>query len=143
MAGKRYSINYEDGEVVSVAVDGREYAAADDAADEDDRTELELLLGPRFDAQKGAGGGRSIWRGADAHAHLAIRNHWRAGAGVRWIQRGSGCTVRPGKSVGVVDPGADLGSAGRGLWHGHAAHLEGLWPNSKARVGAQGRVLLS
>lgn len=57
MAGKRYSINYEDGEVVSVAINGREYASVDDVADEDDRTEPELLLGPRFDAQKGAGGG--------------------------------------------------------------------------------------
>ena len=57
MTGKRYRINYEDGEVVSVAISGREYASVDDAADEDDRTELELLLGPGFDAQEGAGGG--------------------------------------------------------------------------------------
>ncbi|OQB24292.1 MAG: hypothetical protein BWY10_02626 [Chloroflexi bacterium ADurb.Bin180] len=57
MAGKRYSINYEDGEVVSVAINGREYASVDDVADEDDRTELELLLRPGFDAQEGAGGG--------------------------------------------------------------------------------------
>lgn len=52
MAGKRYSINYQDGEVVSVGVDGREFASVDDVADEDDRAELELLLGPGFDAEK-------------------------------------------------------------------------------------------
>ena len=52
MSGKRYSINYEDGVMVSVAIDGREYTSIDQVPDEDDRTELELLIGPSFDSDK-------------------------------------------------------------------------------------------
>ena len=52
MPGKRYSINYEHGEVVSLAVNGKEYASVDLVPGEEDRTELELLLGPGFDSDK-------------------------------------------------------------------------------------------
>lgn len=52
MPAKRYTITYEEGEVISVAVDGKVYGSVEDVPDEDDRTELELLLGPGLDAER-------------------------------------------------------------------------------------------
>ena len=52
MSKKRYSVNYEDDQVVSVSVDGVEYASVDDIPDPDDRAEAELLLGGGLDIGK-------------------------------------------------------------------------------------------
>jgi hypothetical protein len=52
MSKKRYSVNYEDDEVVSVSVNGVEYASVEDIPDPDDRAAVELLPGGELDMDK-------------------------------------------------------------------------------------------
>lgn len=41
---KHYSVNWKDGELVSVEVNGVEYASLEDIPDEEDRTQIELMM---------------------------------------------------------------------------------------------------
>lgn len=41
---KHYSVNWKDGELASIEVDGVEYASLEDIPDEDDRTQIELMM---------------------------------------------------------------------------------------------------
>jgi hypothetical protein len=41
---KHYSVNWKDGELVSIEVDGVEYASLEDIPDEEDRTQIELMM---------------------------------------------------------------------------------------------------
>ncbi len=41
---KHYSVNWKDGELASIEVDGVEYASLEEIPDEDDRTQVELMM---------------------------------------------------------------------------------------------------
>jgi hypothetical protein len=53
MTKKRYSINWEDDQVVSVEVNGVQYASADEIPDEEDRAQIELLMSDDMEMELG------------------------------------------------------------------------------------------
>lgn len=48
---KKYSVNWQDGKVVSVAVNGKQYKSPDEVPDPEDQLELELLMSKAGDVE--------------------------------------------------------------------------------------------